>query len=1211
MCSGGRTQSEEGVPLRVLLDVQALQGQSRHRGLGRYSLEFAAAFAALPEVSDALLLVNGGGSPAELLATRRLIERRVHQAKVLVFDAPWPWAGGDDTSVERHRAAELVRAQYIRELAPDLVVVCSLFEGFNESVISVPRGSHPFTAVIGYDVLPLTDPASRPESGVPPMYMHRLESLSAADLVLAISDYSASEIAGSLGISAPPIRTIWGAPFSLSPTYQGSRAGVVCAGGDTPRKNEAATIEAFSTLPVDLRRAHPLTISGRRRDREVGRLWDHGKSCGLTEADFRIVAEEVSDEELANQYRSARLVVMPSLGEGLGLPVMEAWSVGTAAIASSTTSLGQVIANSSLTFDPEDPDDQARLLERLLSSDSALDEAVVHGQRRLDQFTWQMTARRALDAIVEVRSTAGTASVPVDPPEAVRPRLAFLTPWPPEQSGIARHAQVLAPELSKYYSVTLVNDHESGSSEAKSAGWDVISVADYLKNPSTFDRVLFNIGNNFHFHSMALHAMTLTPGVVVAHDLDLIGLVQACSPPLPESEEALRFTEGGIRGLTSGALPLGVDLYRASLGVIVHSKAALEGLTRDSLSPLPAARVAQCPLVVITQTGVPKAEARKRLGIPDDCTLVATFGRVFPEKRVGTAWAAVQDVARDHPQIMYRVVGPADPDYATQLRAEFGDSIGGLTGAVDDEKYGLWLQACDIAIQLRETSRGETSGAVIEAGAHACALIVEGIGSFSEFGAYGAVVVPHPATEASVAEALKAVIVDRGRSLRSAVQGELFREAHSRQTVALAYRDSIESFYNLGGAECFGQLDRDQAVAASRNRTDRVRPTVYWAAGDSSDGSVQADVQRYGNLLVTAGASDVWNCRTFPVCLDGEDVMLDFARVAELTERPGLASELKGIPTGVHPREGDVLVVAGPPRVRTGLEVSLTNWRARGGRTLGVVPDLLGIHYEDFFQVPGSWFAEWLRLLVRHCDVLACPSESVAGELEGWLEENVDILPSRPRIEVVHPGASPSAHGSPPIELQRRTTGRRRVLVVGPIEPIKAIEVVLQAAEVIWSRGEDVTLTVVGERGWALPDVISRLTDLSESDAPLTWIEDASEAAVRWEYLNADLLVETSRGDGLAMSVRQAAAFGVPVLARDLATYREVLGDSGRYFRLDGDLADAILNALASDRRRITASRPLVSWRDSARRLLEIVDLELVGPLLRVGDEAPVPVPQQ
>ena len=161
--------------MELLLDLQSLLGPARERGLGRYSLELAAALAAHERVTAMGVLLNGGVPSADLLLARHLIKSRLPEANVHVFDAPWPWIGPSGAfDVQAHRDAEYVRDAFIRDLQPDAVLVCSLFERPSTSVISVPAGARPFTAVVAYDALQFNDPScavpdfERPNAGPPP-----------------------------------------------------------------------------------------------------------------------------------------------------------------------------------------------------------------------------------------------------------------------------------------------------------------------------------------------------------------------------------------------------------------------------------------------------------------------------------------------------------------------------------------------------------------------------------------------------------------------------------------------------------------------------------------------------------------------------------------------------------------------------------------------------------------------------------------------------------------------------------------------------------------------------------------------------------------------------------------------------------------------------------------------------------------------------------
>ena len=211
--------------MKILVDVQALQGHARHRGLGRYSLALAHAMSQIPEVTSLDVLLNAGTDPETIMEARKVVAARMPSARIHVFDAPWPWKSGLSLDVSAHARAERVRELAIRELDPDVLLISSLFELPFTSVLSVPEQRRPFTVVVAYDLLPFTDPLCAFPDEWSPFFSRRFEALKAADLLLAISDYTASELRRCLGPQCPPVRTIWGAPGELGELATVARPG--------------------------------------------------------------------------------------------------------------------------------------------------------------------------------------------------------------------------------------------------------------------------------------------------------------------------------------------------------------------------------------------------------------------------------------------------------------------------------------------------------------------------------------------------------------------------------------------------------------------------------------------------------------------------------------------------------------------------------------------------------------------------------------------------------------------------------------------------------------------------------------------------------------------------------------------------------------------------------------------------------------------------
>jgi hypothetical protein len=192
--------------MRIVIDLQGAQSESRFRGIGRYSLALALGLARNADAGrhELWLVLNGalGDSVADL---RAAFDGLIPQQRIRVFDVAGPVAEHDTGNGGRARAAELVREAAIAALRPDAVLVTSLFEGYvDDAVTSV--GSYAGaerTAVILYDLIPHLNPARY--LGSPAQRAHyerKVDSLRRAGLVLAISDYSRREGIDALGFDA-------------------------------------------------------------------------------------------------------------------------------------------------------------------------------------------------------------------------------------------------------------------------------------------------------------------------------------------------------------------------------------------------------------------------------------------------------------------------------------------------------------------------------------------------------------------------------------------------------------------------------------------------------------------------------------------------------------------------------------------------------------------------------------------------------------------------------------------------------------------------------------------------------------------------------------------------------------------------------------------------------------------------------------------------
>ncbi len=116
----------------------------------------------------------------------------------------------------------------------------------------------------------------------------------------------------------------------------------------------------------------------------------------------RIIQAGLSDDELVNAYSGALCFVFPSLYEGFGLPLLEAFACDCPVICSKSSSLPEVAGDAAEYFDGNDSDDIAGHITHVIESDSLRDDLRRRGRERLNFFDWKKTARETLKCYEEV-----------------------------------------------------------------------------------------------------------------------------------------------------------------------------------------------------------------------------------------------------------------------------------------------------------------------------------------------------------------------------------------------------------------------------------------------------------------------------------------------------------------------------------------------------------------------------------------------------------------------------------------------------------------------------------------------------------------------------------------------------------------------------------------------------------------------------------------
>jgi glycosyltransferase involved in cell wall biosynthesis len=1234
--------------MKIVIDLQPLQTESRNRGIGRYSLALARAMIAGGEKHEFSIVLNQA-IPQTVDQVKELFTDLLPRESIQLFHTPVAAYGLEADELRLHQAAEMVREYFLTQLRPDFVHVSSLFEGLDGNIISINRFAPIPTATTLYDLIPyfhqemyLTNPLLKSH------YLRQLDHLRRSDLLLAISENTRQEAIDALSLPAERvinISTDADACFQrrepdekniriLKERYAISRKIVMYTGGIDYRKNIEGLIEAYAGLPAEIRAEHQLVICCKVQDEERRRLAGLAARSGLAE-DEMVLTGYVSDEDLVALYNLCELFVFPSLYEGFGLPVLEAMRCGAPVIGSNSTSIPEVIGLSEALFDPTSVSSISGKLHQTLTDDRFRQRLRDHAQIQAAKFSWKISARRALEAMEVLHERRyhtqhSRIQTVVNP---TKPRLAYISPLRPEESGIADYSAELLPELSRYYEIDLITDLDKTSDPWLEANLRRLSVTEFQRRVKEYDRVLYQFGNS-EFHSHMFSLLKRCPGTVVLHDFFLGNILQQMEGITPNStviRQALYRSHGypallhwRDRGAEEAiwTYPCSGEVIKAAQGLIVHSEYALR-LAERFFSIRNEEYMIHIPHLRRLPAEIDRLASRRTLGLSEQIFVVCSFGILGPIKLNNSlidAWLNSNLLGDKRYQLIFVGDGHGNP-YEQSLRKMIKDAGAGdrikITGYVSAQQYRNYLAAADVGVQLRTHSRGETSGAALDCLAYGLATVVNNNGSLAELPQDIVVKLPAQFTTGELTKALEELYRDPARREMLGRAGVDYVKKHlDPRQIAQQYHEAIESF-----ARNHPVAVRSRLISEIVELSPRSVPEDQELAEMAE--SIAENSQPYGThqLLV-----DISN-------MEHEDLKTGIQRVVRsilqqlITETPadyrvepvyrseGLYRYARRFMWGFLEIPdldlGDAPVDVSPGDIFLGLDLdpdmeeSAREWLRhhvqRGLKIYFVIYDLLPLILPGCFNT-GVYlsYRTWLKCVAGLADGAICISRSTAHELGKWLTPHPVERMKPLNIDYFHLGAdieSSNPNGGVSMADEKfigQLAKRNSVLMVGSLEPRKGYAQTLGAFEELWRAGEDVLLIIIGKAGWKTEGLVKHLRTHPESGKHLFWFEKASDELLLKLYDDASALLMASEGEGFGLPLIEAARHGLPIIARDLPVFREVAGDHAFYFK--GTSSAALIEALMTwlDLYR-KGEHPRsdgigwLTWEQSARQLKQVI----------------------
>lgn len=234
-------------------------------------------------------------------------------------------------------------------------------------------------------------------------------SVRAAARVIAISQATARDLTGDLGVAPAKIRVIHEAPTplpapdaeavaALRAHYGLARPYALYVGTLQPRKNLARLLDAYSRLRAAHAVAWDLVLAG-------GAGWLSAPILARAQTSPWAASIHlpgyVPDADLPALIAGARLFCFPSLYEGFGLPVLEAQSLGVPVMTANNSALPEIAGDAALLVDPTDVEAMAEAMLRLSQDEALRQRLIAAGYANVQRFSWAKAAAETLAVLEE------------------------------------------------------------------------------------------------------------------------------------------------------------------------------------------------------------------------------------------------------------------------------------------------------------------------------------------------------------------------------------------------------------------------------------------------------------------------------------------------------------------------------------------------------------------------------------------------------------------------------------------------------------------------------------------------------------------------------------------------------------------------------------------------------------------------------------------
>ncbi len=356
-------------------------------------------------------------------------------------------------------------------------------------------------------------------------YAAQLDYVSRFKEVWTISNTTSNELSKVLASFSGKMKTVWPKSLESHNAKKFSKGDyVVVMGGQELRKNLFVALAGWSLATSKLKNRPKIHVIGYAKAKND--VLDLAISAGLRPGDT-ICEPFLEEERKCELIAGATLVIVPSFDEGLSLPVIESINLGTPVVASNIAAHRELIGKNFGLFNPLSCISAARSIQLALVFNERLH---IKQSRKLHRHNHDFVEKATNSVVRRFVDSSTTKSLnkksnwaekpaPVENSRSETKRVAVLTPWPPQKSGVADYSRATFGEcqVQNGYEFTIFawqSQDEITTSNIKVFSHALLFDSEIRNN---FDEVIVIMGNSA-FHSIGLWYLRLFGGVTVLHD---------------------------------------------------------------------------------------------------------------------------------------------------------------------------------------------------------------------------------------------------------------------------------------------------------------------------------------------------------------------------------------------------------------------------------------------------------------------------------------------------------------------------------------------------------------------------------------------------------------------------------------------------------------------------------------------------------------------